>query len=82
MAKANYRQIPSLLSEHKPFKGNSMSAEIVQTELSDPIYIVKSYRTTILIKNLATGDITFDETKYSATTSRHQNLIRANVKGF
>lgn len=82
MAKANYKQIAQYLSEDKPFEGNSMSAKIVQTRLSDPIYIVKSYDTTILVKNLFTGNITFDEAYYSHTTRKHQNLVRANVKGF
>ena len=72
VAKANYRTIPSLLAERKPFKANTMSAKIEGNE-----YVIYSYSTPIAWVDLDSGDKTFNETRYSVTTSRQQNLCKA-----
>lgn len=70
---ANYRQIPHSLLSQEPFEGNSMSARRDHT--GD--YVVFSYSTEIARVDHRTGERTFNDRKYSTTTSRHQNLVRA-----
>jgi hypothetical protein len=67
---ANYRQIRDLLAERKPFKGNSMSAELK----ADGDYFVRSYST--IIASVVNGEVYVSDTHYSRTTSRHQGLCR------
>lgn len=70
MANATYRTIPSLIATRTPFKHGSHSAYID----TDNRYRVFSYSTEIAT---AKGDeITFNDRKYSVTTSRLQNIIR------
>jgi hypothetical protein len=71
---SNYRSIPSLLSARQPFEGNSMSARLD----GEGNYIIFSYATEIARVD-AYGDKTFNDHKYSTTTSRHQNLVHANL---
>ena len=72
---ANYREIPAHVRNLESFTGNSMNA--FRNETSRGIeYVVASYGTAI-------GRVTPDGTarinarKYSTTTSRHQNILRA-----
>jgi hypothetical protein len=69
----NYRTIEHKLRNLEQFKGNSMRSEI---EIFDgiPHYTVYSYRTLIAMHRDGIGAVI--DTKYSTTTSRHQNLIR------
>ena len=82
MPNATYREIPELLRQRKPFNGNTMhaysyhaSAAIIDND--DPVvYVVMSYHTDIAYVH-ASGRVVINDAKYSATTSRHQNLCRA-----
>ena len=69
----NYRTIERKLRNLEQFKGNSLRSEI---ELYDgkPQYVIYSYRTIIAMHREGRGAVV--DTKYSTTTSRHQNLIR------
>jgi hypothetical protein len=72
----NYKTIQQKLRNREPFKGNSMSAS-----RDYGVYSVWSYNTLIADYKLGKLDdgeprITFNETKYSVTTSKHQNIIR------
>lgn len=70
MANATYKTIPSLIATRTPFTHGSHSA---YTD-TDNRYRVFSYSTEIAT---AKGDeITFNDRKYSVTTSRLQNIIR------
>ena len=69
---ATYNEIPSLLSKRSEFEGNSMSARFDGAG----IYTVLSYSTPIATVHHETG-VWISETKYSRTTSRHQNLCKA-----
>jgi hypothetical protein len=70
MTNATYRTMPALIATRTPFKHGSHSA---YTD-TDGRYRVWSYSTEIAT---AKGDeITFNERKYSVTTSRLQNIIR------
>lgn len=72
MAQPNYKQVETLLAAHQPFKhGHSMSAE-----RADDQYYVWSYSTLIASCNITTGEWWLNETKYSRTTSKQQNIIR------
>lgn len=71
---ANYREIPAMVRNLEPFIGNSMLA--VRT---DDSYIIFSYSTEIARVDLLSGEKEINETKYSSTTSRHQNIVRANL---
>lgn len=79
---SNYREIPALLRSREPFEGNSMSAH----HAHNGDYVVMSYATEIarvpslngLVRG-SEGERVLNERKYSMTTSRHQNLVRANL---
>jgi hypothetical protein len=72
----NYAQIErELIPMLKPFKhSDSMSAKFEGDN-----YVVYSYSTIIAEFDTATGKWTFNETKYSVTTSRQQNLVKRAV---
>lgn len=70
MAQVNYSEIKNLLAARKPFKGNSMSAELD----SDGTYSVFSYDT--MIAQVSAADVYINDEHYSTTTSRHQGLVR------
>jgi hypothetical protein len=71
MQTANYRTMPNLIATMAPFKHGSHHAN------SDgETYEIYSYSTRIATYDYATGVITFNERKYSMTTSRLQNIIR------
>lgn len=74
MSQANYRSIPTLLRTQQPFEGNSMSARRDYT--GD--YVVFSYATEIA-RVTPDGQRIINDRKYSTTTSRHQNLVHANL---
>lgn len=93
MAKLNYRRIPDALRTRETFEGNSMYAvrmlasHVSTGQLSGDdlkafraiqgeAYVVKSYNTPIAWIT-EDGTVTIPDTKYSATTSRQQNLCRA-----
>lgn len=66
----NYQTIARKLANSEPFRGNTMSAVYV-----GEVYKIYSYNTLIgEIGNM--GNKIFNATKYSVTTSKHQNLIR------
>jgi hypothetical protein len=70
----NYKTIETKLRNLESFRGNSLSANWSMGE-----YLVWSYNTEIA--NAKGGKFTpftswVDSSKYSVTTSRHQNLIR------
>jgi hypothetical protein len=71
----NYRTIEQKLKARKPFKGNSMSASLEKHE-GEIWLTVYSYRTPIARHAMGSWKYQFDSKKYSATTSRHQNLVR------
>lgn len=75
----NYKTIEQKLKNLEPFHGNSMKAIARQT-WGSMVYDVYSYDTLIATKSWY-GDegewfTDVSTTKYSTTTSRHQNLIR------
>jgi hypothetical protein len=65
----SYKAIEQKLIEYKPFKGNSMTAIWQGTT-----YLVYSYDTLIALANAVGMKLSAE--KYSATTTRHQKLIR------
>jgi hypothetical protein len=69
----NYATIATKLQGKERFTGNSLSAYWCAFT---GLYTVKSYSTTIATYNTETGQLWVEPTKYSNTTSRHQNLIR------
>lgn len=79
---SNYREIPYLLRNREPFEGNSMSARY---DLNGD-YVVYSYATEIArvvstngLIHGPEGEKIINTRKYSATTSRHQNLVAATL---
>jgi hypothetical protein len=77
---SNYREIPAMLRSRVPFSGNSMSAHYDR----NGDYVVMSYATEIARmtrKVTPEGglEVIMNDRKYSTTTSRHQNLVRANL---
>lgn len=68
----NYKQVEQLLKERKPFKHtDSMHAEI-----DGDTYKIYSYRTLIASYNFETEKWWIDDTRYSVTTSKQQNIVR------
>jgi len=67
----NYRTIATKLANREPFNGNSLRAY-----WSGSDYRVVSYSTMIAAYLADESKTYFNDTKYSVTTSRHQNLIR------
>jgi len=70
MAQQTYSEIENLLSWRKPFMGNTMHAD---TD-SDGIYRIYSYHLEIAAVDPGGHVLSFNNTKQSMTTSRHQNL--------
>lgn len=70
---SNYREIPALLAARIPFEGNTMSARMGRNRS----YVVYSYATEIA--RVEDGVVTFNDTKYSRTTSRQQNLCHNHL---
>lgn len=71
MKKATYRQIPSLLKNRKSFSGNSCHAEWVNDN-----YNVYSYTTLMLSVDENDMVLYWNDSYYSNTTSRLQNILR------
>lgn len=66
----NYKVIEQKLRNLEPFRGNTMTAVYV-----GEVYKIYSYSTLIAeIGNM--GNKLLNDTKYSVTTSKHQNIIR------
>ena len=66
----NYKTIATKLANREPFRGNTMTGVYV-----GEVYKIYSYSTLIAeIGNM--GNMLINDTKYSVTTSKHQNLIR------
>lgn len=66
----NYKTIARKLANLEPFRGNTLTAVYV-----GEVYKVFSYSTLIAeVGNM--GNRLLNETKYSVTTSKHQNIIR------
>lgn len=70
---ATYREMPKLLERRKEFRGNSVRA----FKDWEGNYIVMSYDTIIYAQ--CAGGWYFDNTFYSPTTSKLQNLLIWNV---
>ncbi len=70
--KDNYRIIEARLANLMPFEGNSLQGYMDE---SGDNYLVVSYRTLIATAS-ADGGNWVSKTKYSVTTSKHQNLVR------
>jgi len=70
---ATYRDIPDLISKGVPFRGNSVVA--VDEYIGG--YHIYSYNTLIYRE----ADNYFNDTYYSNTTSRIQNIIREVIYG-
>lgn len=75
----NYKTIATKLSNLESFWGNSMSAQFVKS-WGTATYSVYSYSTLIAEKTWDGSEgewhTYLNDTKFSVTTSRHQNLIR------
>lgn len=69
--KANYRQIPGLIANLTPFKGNTMHAYRCP---QSGAYIIMSYHT--VIATVYKGIVKLNTTHYSVTTSKQQNIIK------
>ena len=73
MAQTNYREMKRKLESRTTFNGNSARAVI-----DGEHYLVYSYNTLILKWNIrAQAQVYFNAARYSSTTSRLQNMIRA-----
>lgn len=66
-----YRDMQAKLEQLQAFQGRSTTAVT-----ADGFYIVRSYNTPILILCTTTGRATFDNSYYSITTTKIQNLIK------
>lgn len=90
MATITNRQIPAKITAREMFKANSVQAlpsnaigigyahhltAEQRSELEQSSYVVYSYDTPIAWTK-ADGSLFLDGRKYSATTSRHQSLVR------
>lgn len=75
MSYSNYSQIKSAIANRQEFTGNSCAGRW----LDRSEYVVFSYSTLIYSDDLMTGNKTLNARKYSVTTSRLQNLIRAVI---
>lgn len=85
---SNYRQIPGKIAAHEAFVGNSMRAEVSPGRVAqgqmpsnfrvpeDATYVVFSYSTPIGWVE-ADGTKVVPDVRYSKTTSRQQNIVRA-----
>ena len=72
MANVNYRQLRSCLENRREYVHGSSHAKRNDTE-----YQVWSYSTLMLTYNCVQGRVTyFNDSHYSPTTSRLQNMIR------
>jgi hypothetical protein len=75
----NYKTIATKLANLESFWGNSMSAQFVK-HWGSSSYSVYSYGTLIAEKTWDNSEgkwrTRLNETKYSVTTSKHQNLIK------
>lgn len=67
----NYKTIETKLRNRESFRGNSLIASSYGN-----LYQVVSYDTLIASYDIETHRVWLDDTKYSVTTSRHQNLIK------
>lgn len=67
----NYTKCETKAAAKVPFNGHTMRAD-----WEGDTYTVYSYRTVIATYDRVSGNISFNETKYSRTTSRHQGVIR------
>ena len=69
--KLNYKQIPNAISNFETFKGNSIEAlDNIQS------YKVWSYNTLIFKYNKVNNEVEyFDNSYYSTTTSKIQNIL-------
>jgi len=65
-----YEDMPEKVRARVPFRGNSVTGVWV----SDTVYAVISYRTTIA--RWDNGTVWIDPTKYSKTTSRIQHMVK------
>ena len=68
---ATYKTIPSLINNNEPYAHGSSHAERYGS-----MYRVYSYNTLIYEEDMISGEYSFNERKYSMTTSRLQNIIR------
>lgn len=75
MSYASYREIPVYIKAREPFRGNSCYGAWT----SPTTYAVFSYSTMIAEYDDLRGVWSLDETYYSRTTSRLQNIIRRTV---
>ena len=66
-----YEEIPALISNRKPFRGHSASAQYDGTE-----YQVISYGIRIAQITIGRNDWWISPNTYSKTTSRIQNIVR------
>ena len=66
-----YRDMQAKLEQLQAFRGSSTTAVV-----TDSHYIVVSYKTPIFIFCTTTGLAIFDNSYYSTTTTRIQNLIK------
>lgn len=69
MAQATYKEIEQAIASRIPFVGNSASGYFI-----GGTYVVRSYSTDIAWYGELGWEI--DNTKYSVTTSRLQNIVR------
>ena len=81
----NYKEIPALISNRTPFKGNSVSGHLIDNGALGDDYEVWSYSTKIASTNdFFYGQWWISPDTYSKTTSRIQNIVReiARIEGY
>lgn len=78
MPYTNYRAMQEAIENREPFEGNSASAFIDESSN----YIIMSYDTIMAVISESGEVVSFNEKRYSTTTSRLQNMIRRayNIK--
>lgn len=74
MKRINQRQAVEAIRNKEEFKAGALSARW-ECEYRD--YVVMSYNT--IIAMCADGEWKFNSRKYSATTSRHQSIVRRAI---
>jgi hypothetical protein len=71
----NYDQITQAIANNEPFTHNGTLTGYLAEDAG--LYIIESYDTVVYREHLETGNKWLNPDKYSQTTTRQQNLIKA-----
>ena len=77
------KAVPEKIRNLEEFEGNSIRGDwVFWLEGGFRVYVVRSYATPILAISVnPVYQVIFNKSKYSSTTSRHQNLVQRALDG-